>query len=289
MVDVSVVIPSYKPQEYLWDCLDSFWNQTLDRNRFELVLILNGCKEPYHTNIINYKKQHPQLNIQYIQLDEGGVSNARNVGIDRSKGCYLCFVDDDDYVSPTYLEDMLSIVEEKCWPISNVIAFRDGTNETIPYSISSRFQNIKTKTKVKIMSSRGFMSTPWGKLIRKSDIGNRRFDKRFVTGEDALFVFSVSNVVKYLKPSAERAIYFRRYREGSAITSEESLYSQLQNTIRLDKAYGRCFLEKPLSYSFLFFLTRLLGGFKTICAKKKLKRKMLIKVDEKNNADNVKR
>ena len=51
---ISVIIPSYKPQEYLWQCLDSLCSQTFPKEDFELILVLNGCKEPYYEQIKAY-------------------------------------------------------------------------------------------------------------------------------------------------------------------------------------------------------------------------------------------
>lgn len=274
MVKVSVIVPSYKPKDYIWECLDSLRNQTIPLEEYEIIIILNGCNEPYFNLIKNYISRFDSNNIKLFQEDEGGVSNARNVGIDKSRGSYLCFVDDDDYVSPTYLEKLLANVEDCCWPISNIIAFSDGSKEVLPYSISSLFHKVSSKDRVEIMSAREFMSNPVGKLIKRTDIGERRFNKNFVSGEDALFVFSVSNTIKYLKPSGENAIYYRRYRSGSAITSESSLFLQLKNTVKLNLEYVRIYTKHPFSYNFLFFITRLLGGFKTIYARKKLKKKL---------------
>ena len=83
---ISVIIPTYKPQEYLWKCLDSLDRQTLSNDNFEVILVLNGCKEPYYSQIKNYIAKRNDLNIIFIQTDEGGVSNARNKGLDIAKG-----------------------------------------------------------------------------------------------------------------------------------------------------------------------------------------------------------
>ena len=48
---ISVIVPTYKPQAYLWKCLDSIYNQTFPKKDYELLLVLNGCNEPYHTQI----------------------------------------------------------------------------------------------------------------------------------------------------------------------------------------------------------------------------------------------
>ena len=51
---ISVIIPTYKPKEYIWECLDSLKSQTFDKKEFEIILILNGCKEPYYSEIDKY-------------------------------------------------------------------------------------------------------------------------------------------------------------------------------------------------------------------------------------------
>ena len=101
---ISVIVPSYKPQSYTWECLDSLCNQTIDKSQYEVIVVLNGCNEPYNAVLKQYLDKHPEINWNYIQTDTPGVSNARNIGIDIAKGEYITFLDDDDFVSPSYLE-----------------------------------------------------------------------------------------------------------------------------------------------------------------------------------------
>ena len=93
---ISVIVPTYQPANYLWECLDSLCRQTLAPKEFEVVIVLNGCNEPYFGRIQQYIHAHQNHNFQLIQTEVGGVSNARNIGIDQSKGEYLAFLDDDD-------------------------------------------------------------------------------------------------------------------------------------------------------------------------------------------------
>lgn len=83
---ISVIVPSYKPQAYLWECLDSIYNQTFPKTEYELVLVLNGCNEPYNTQIKKWLSAHEDMQVQYIQTDEPGVSNARNIGMQAARG-----------------------------------------------------------------------------------------------------------------------------------------------------------------------------------------------------------
>ena len=96
---ISVIVPTYKPKSYIWECLDSIYNQTLPKNDYELILVLNGCNEPYSTQIRAWLSKHESLGVQFIQTDESGDSNARNLALDHVKGEYVTFIDDDDFIS----------------------------------------------------------------------------------------------------------------------------------------------------------------------------------------------
>lgn len=83
-MDISVIIPTYKPQSYIWECLDSLKNQTFAKERFEIILVLNGCREPYYSQIHAYIENNLHgYNVNFIQTDQGGVSNARNIALDK--------------------------------------------------------------------------------------------------------------------------------------------------------------------------------------------------------------
>ena len=133
-MQISVIIPTYKPKDYIWQCLDSLDAQTLDKRLWEVIIVLNGCSEPWETEIKQYIQSHPLTNVRLIQTDEGGVSNARNIGLDQAKGEYIAFLDDDDYVSPTYLEALAAIATPDTIAASNTIAFSDQ-NAHLPYAI----------------------------------------------------------------------------------------------------------------------------------------------------------
>ena len=88
LIPISVIIPTYKPKDYLWECLDSLSCQTIEKSKFEVLIILNGCNEPYNTQIIKYIESQQNVQWRLFQTDEPGVSNARNIGLDKAEGEY---------------------------------------------------------------------------------------------------------------------------------------------------------------------------------------------------------
>lgn len=138
---ISVIVPTYKPQAYLWECLDSIYNQTFPKSDYELVLVLNGCCEPYNSQIKDWLSKHADLQVQYFQTEEGGVSNARNIALDNVNGEYVTFIDDDDYISSTFLKELLDNSSESCVTISNTVAFDDLTKkEQKGYIVAKDFE-----------------------------------------------------------------------------------------------------------------------------------------------------
>lgn len=256
-MEISVIIPSYKPQNYIWECLDSLIAQTLSKDKYELIIILNGCNLPYYDDIKNYiKDKMAVLNVTLIQTDSPGVSNARNIGIDRAKARYITFIDDDDYVSESYLEEMYGIIITGKMPLTNIIAFSDKSGEVEPYYISNIYNKFNKREKNGIIGVRSYFSVVYCKLIDKNIIGTHRFTSKYKNGEDSLFMLGISNKISKIAFTSPCAIYYRRNREGSAISNKQSVFSILQ----LLWDYCKIYFKNPFEYNFFFFLSRIIAG-----------------------------
>lgn len=273
-MEISVIIPSYKPGDYIWECLKSLYIQTLSKNLFETILVLNGCCEPWKSKIEKWIATHPKLNIHFIQTDEGGVSNARNIGLNSAQGKYIAFIDDDDYVSPRYLEAMLNIANRNSIVLSDSLAFEDGKKEfDHDYLQHKTFQICKLINNCTLYKARSIFNGPCMKLIPSCFIKNCRFDILMKNGEDSLFMFEISRYIKHIKFS-EDAIYYRRFRPMSATTAHRSISKYINNAIKMMYRYTRIWLVAPFSYNLPFVLSRYAAAIKTIikgfkCSKNK--------------------
>lgn len=259
MRGISIIIPSYCPGSYIWECLDSINNQTLNKELYEVLIVLNGCYEPYYSKILAYIEKNKETTWKLVHTDIGGVSNARNIGIEAAKFDNILFIDDDDLISMNYLESMLSIQDDNITPISRIEAFIDKTDiKPIHWGVSF-FEKHKENEIINPLKARPFMSTPCLKLLTKSQIRDRRFDERFKNGEDALFVFSISDKIKRFKISNPSCIYYRRIRENSADTRKRSRKEKMVNGLNLCKAYSKIYFSHPFEYSFKLYITRVLA------------------------------
>lgn len=255
-MQISVIIPTYKPKDYIWQCLDSLDAQTLDKRLWEVIIVLNGCSDPWETEIGQYITNHHWMNARLIQTDEAGVSNARNIGLDQAKGEYITFIDDDDYVSPTYLEALAVIATPDTIAASNTIAFSDS-NAHIPYAIEKEYQRCAAKNKVPYYVAKRYFRGPCMKLIHRSIIAERRYNPRFAVSEDSLFMFEISDKMRFVAFTDPQAVYYRRIQQGGA-SRQLSRMQRIRNGIRVMRQYTKIYV-RGRGYKFSFYLTRLLG------------------------------
>ena len=265
-MNISVIIPTYKPQSYIYECLDSLRGQTLDKSSFEVILVLNGCDEPWLSDIQSYVDRYSsEINIRLIHVEQAGVSNARNIAIDRAKGEYIAFIDDDDYVSPAYLEELLKNASPDCVSLSDSLYVDDITGKVnIDNPHHKRFDTNRMKSTPTLFESRAFFNGPCMKLLHRDIIGNRRFDTRFANGEDNLMMFLISDRIKKLQYTTDAAIYYRRIRENSATTRRRSRLQVIITPIKIMVQYIKYLAPNPFRYNCAFVFSRFAAEIKSI-------------------------
>lgn len=264
---ITVIVPTYKPKEYIWDCLDSFVKQTFPKGDFEVIIVLNGCCEPWKSEIENYIRLNMDgMNVKFIQTDTGGVSNARNIALDCAEGEYVTFIDDDDYVSPKYLELLHEKADGNTVVLSRPFAFNDGdATRSVPYPMMDIYEEMHDRTDMSISSKvRKYFSGPCMKLIPMDFIRGRRYDVRFKNGEDSLFMFLISDRIKEIKFAEREAVYYRRYRVGSAVTTKRRKREIIRNGMLQIRVYFKCFFMQPFAYNWAFFCTRIIATLKHV-------------------------
>lgn len=177
---ISVIIPVYNAEKYLRRCIDSVLSQTF--TDFELLLIDDGSKDKSGAICDEYAAKDSRVRV--FHKENGGVSSARNLGIDNAKGEWISFVDADDEISN--LEE-LQIADYK----SDMILFTLKVITPEDYYTEKTFlKSDWPKTKKNYIHHYlhfHIFSSVCAKLIRSSVIGDLRFDTEIKFGEDALF------------------------------------------------------------------------------------------------------
>lgn len=133
------------------------------------------------------------------------------------------------------------------------------------YGVTDAYNYCTEHTCNKLTSMvRKYFSGPCMKLFPMSFIQDRRFDVRFKNGEDCLFMFLISDKIKKVSFTSKEAVYYRRYRENSAVTSHKNILSVIQNALKLIDAYCKIYINHPFRYSTKLFILRILASVKSI-------------------------
>lgn len=218
---ISIIVPVFNAEQYLNRCVDSILEQTYIS--WELLLIDDGSTDSSRLISEIYSKKDPRIRV--LHKTNGGVSSARNYGLDHAIGDYIVFVDADDYVEPTYLSSMCKdssselVVTSFCY---------ETENEIIPKKQLYDLVSLECGNINGILMDAMYM-VPWAKLFRRDIIVNNniRFDERIHSGEDSLFVHTYLLYVKTILASSEITYHYSI--SGNGLSSricpfEESLY-----------------------------------------------------------------
>lgn len=111
MIKLSVIVPIYKVEAYLRKCVDSLLNQDLPKEDYEIILVDDGS--PDRCGEICDECAEKFSNIKVVHRENGGLSAARNSGIEVAQGKYLQFVDSDDYLEPNVLKALVEKMEKE--------------------------------------------------------------------------------------------------------------------------------------------------------------------------------
>ena len=122
---VSVIVPIYKVEEYLRECVDSIINQTY--KNLEIILVDDGSPDKCGEICDEYARNDSRITVYH--KENGGLSDARNYGIDRCNGEYITFVDSDDVLKSNFVETLMGLIEEydADVAVSGVKNFRTNT------------------------------------------------------------------------------------------------------------------------------------------------------------------
>lgn len=182
---ISIIVPVYNAEKTLKRCIDSIINQTY--TNWELLLIDDGGKDNSGSICNEYAKKNC---IRVFHKQNGGVSSARNLGLDNAKGDWIAFCDSDDYVNPNWLEIYVSLISTN----SVVDMACQGMIKTGLCMPSDYCKGIEyygeAKEALILLRQFSLLGFVWNKIFKKSIIekNSLRFDENLVFMEDEEFV-----------------------------------------------------------------------------------------------------
>ena len=192
---ISIIVPIYNVENYLRHCLESIQNQTYQN--FECLLINDGSPDNSADICREYVSKDSRF--RYFEKENGGVSSARNLGIEHSKGEYITFIDSDDWVESDYLDVLYKVLKDEAADIS-VSTYKQFDMTANCYYVHSYQRGYEKRVFVqdefilelplleRYDRSFGYST---GKLVNRNMLGNVRFNEVTTLSEDMEFWYKV--------------------------------------------------------------------------------------------------
>ncbi len=259
---ISIIVPVYNVEKYLSKCLDSLVNQTY--KNIEIVCVDDGSTDSSGSICDEYAKKDARIKV--IHKENGGLSDARNVGLETINGEYVMFIDSDDWIDKDtcdYCINTLKLYDVDLILWSYIREYKNNAKPKRLFMNGSRYfddQEIKEKIFLRCVGLNGVelrnvenmdsIVTAWGKLYKRDKINNIRFKATTEIGtEDALF-----NI--YVMDNINSAFYIDRYmshyRRDNVISLTSTYKSELYTCWQRLYDYIEAFIkEKDLGDDFI--------------------------------------
>ncbi len=186
---ISIIIPVYNAEDYLDRCIDSVLDQSF--TSFEVILVDDGSTDSSPLICDRYSGTDPRF--RTIHKKNGGVSSARNAGMNMAKGQYLMFMDADDALLPDALERLVEGVVDEDVIVGGYTRFIGGVpeKEVLPKKNRSyRGEDMAVFFEDNIRRTSEMIDAPRAKMFRRKAIGDLRFCEDLSYAEDKIFVLS---------------------------------------------------------------------------------------------------
>jgi len=214
---ISVIVPVYNVEAYLERCVESILQQTYAH--FELILINDGSTDSSGQICDHLASQYE--NIKVYHIENAGVSNARNMGIQLATGSWVTFIDSDDFVTQDYLATLASAAEglNVGFVIAPLHHIKNGIVTDLPsYSGKTELWSTEETMKELLMTTRTSFF-PVAKLFKRDLLADEKFNTNYHLAEDALFLTELLLKTRCSCVFIDKPVYYYDHREGSATTS----------------------------------------------------------------------
>ncbi len=249
---ISVIIPVYNVEKYLNRCVESVINQTY--KNLQIILVDDGSSD-----------SSPDICDKYVQTDSrilvvhktnGGVSSARNVGLNKATGKYVTFIDSDDWVHPQFLETLYTFINQGNFQLCS-IDFETKFNQSTFFDfLDIPSINAVCYYGIELIENSNVFRYVCGKLYLRQILENLKFNENIKLSEDALFnttLFAKQNINAIC---LDQKLYYYFQRPDSAVHSIQTdeivkvaeSYFNLANTASNVKIRSAIFINSIKSF-----------------------------------------
>ena len=243
---LSVVVPVYNVAPFLERCLASLAAQNLDG--MEIVLVDDGSTDDCPAILARYAAQYPEMRV--IRQDNGGLSAARNTGLDHIGGEYVAFVDSDDWIEPGYFRRLLDLARAKNLDMAhgNAMYHFEGRREDRPIYRDALSTEVMRGSEVlrRRLTEKTLLHMVWMHLYRRDFI--ERLSLRFVPRlihEDVLWTTRALLEAQRVAYDPTPGYFYRqRLRPLAADSMDKRLHAEIASFVHI--ARGMADLAAPV-------------------------------------------
>ena len=211
---VSFIIPCYKVELYIEECIKSIMNQTY--NNIEIIPVDDGS--PDNSGSILDRLAQIDNRIKVVHKENGGVSSARNVGLEVATGEYIVFVDGDDYIAVDYTDYMMGMIQEFNAEMAlSINSYMVSGEKQVNNDIISCYTS--EEATALLLGPRVTVGC-WNKIYKKSllDDNNLRFSTSQYYGEGLFFITTATQLTNRIAVGLRKVYYYRRNNYSSVCT-----------------------------------------------------------------------
>lgn len=241
---ISVIIPVYNTEKYLDRCIQSIFNQTF--TDFELLLINDGSTDRSGEICDEYAKRDKCIRV--FHKENGGVSSARNLGLDEARGEWITFVDSDDYIASYHLSDLYTCTGlDIGLVVQSLKHIRENGEMLYDYCLPKGEKvyaksNFACMVKEQYLSQRGYTAS---KLFKTEQLNKQyiRFNTEVRFCEDWIFLFSYLNAMDQKVCCSPVSNYFYVDR-GNSLSHAENDFTSEYTTFSIIKGLSLEFCSR---------------------------------------------
>lgn len=214
---ISVIIPVYNVEECLSRCLDSVIKQTY--TNLEIIVVDDGATDNSGQICDEYREEDKRIKV--IHKLNGGLSDARNVGLDAATGEYISFIDSDDWVSQDYVECLYRIIKKDNYDVAICDFVRSKDESVVDKKNTEKLITYDNKDAIRNLLYQRISSSVCAKLFKRNLWENIRFEVGKLY-EDVIPIYLVFQQSKKII-KINKCNYYYFYREGSIVTQKFSI------------------------------------------------------------------
>ncbi len=210
---ISTIIPIYNVEKYLEETILSIIKQSIGFENIQMILVNDGSPDNSEEICLKYKEKYPE-NIIYIKKENGGVSSARNMGLEYATGEYVHFMDSDDIISKNAYKKGYSMLKSEnisviCFRIKMFDAARNYHNMDYRFKSGDRVVNLIDDYTYPLYHMPSA-------LIKRELLDGLKFDTRIKISEDIKYMSEVLVKCEKLGIIASELFYYRKRKDNSS-------------------------------------------------------------------------